>query len=393
MTKIRPSSFRRSREIAEPQGNVSPASESLRILEQVIATLPVGVVVTDSGGNIVTRNPAAARIWGRAIVSGPERWRLSVGRWHDTGQRISAHEWASARALRYGQTSVDELVDIETFDGARKIIRNSAAPLRDPAGGILGAVIVNEDVTERVASEDALRASHAKLRALSVRLESALEDERTRIAREIHDDLGQALTALRIDLEWVREHSAVRPVRAGAPRRKLAEMTATVDHLLTGVQRLATELRPAALDQLGVDNAIRWLATDFERRTGITCRVAVADELAPSCDAMPSALFRIAQEALTNVARHAGATHVDIELRSNARAIHLTVRDDGRGITDAEAGGPFALGILGMRERAVACGGSLAVHGVQAPGPAHGTEVAVSLPVCGPPRRGRRMAS
>src|SRR5207302_8257978 len=120
-------------------------------------TLPVGVMVLDRAGDIMLGNPAAGHIWGGTIVSGRERWVKSKGYWHASGQAIDPREWASRHALDEGRTSRDELIDIETFDGLRKTIENYAAPIHDGAGAITGAVVVNEDVTERVRAEDALR--------------------------------------------------------------------------------------------------------------------------------------------------------------------------------------------------------------------------------------------
>ena len=138
-----------------------PVEEALRhserLLRLVLRTLPVGVVVLDRAGGVLLDNPSSSRIWGRVIASGPERYARSTGAWHDSGKPITPDEWASARALRDGEASLGELVDIVTFDGQRKTMLNSAAPIRDETGTIIGAVVVNEDVTERVRTEEALR--------------------------------------------------------------------------------------------------------------------------------------------------------------------------------------------------------------------------------------------
>src|SRR5262249_45068534 len=128
-----------------------------RLLQQVLETLPVGVAVLNRAGDIVLHNPASSRIWGGMILSAEERWARSKGFWHSSGLEIGADGWASQRALEEGQTSRDELIDINTFDGDRKTIENYAAPIRGPDGVITGAVVVNEDVTERVRAEEALR--------------------------------------------------------------------------------------------------------------------------------------------------------------------------------------------------------------------------------------------
>src|SRR5689334_4222735 len=135
----------------------SALKESRELFSTVLATLPVGAVVMDKAGNVTFANEASDRIWGHVIVSGGERWERSAGYWHGSGKRIRPEEWASSRALRDGRTTLKELIEIESFAGDRKIIENSAAPIRDSDGHIVGAIVVNEDVTERVRSEEALQ--------------------------------------------------------------------------------------------------------------------------------------------------------------------------------------------------------------------------------------------
>src|SRR5712692_9480816 len=130
---------------------------SQRLVQQVLETLPVGVAVLDRDGNIILNNPASARIWGAVIRRGQERYARSIGRHHGSGRPVAPGEWGSQRALRAGETTLNELIDIDAFDGRRRIIQNSAAPLFDGRGEIVGAVVVNDDVTERVAAEEALR--------------------------------------------------------------------------------------------------------------------------------------------------------------------------------------------------------------------------------------------
>ena len=153
-----------SRDITEHKRAEEALRESEKLLQLVLATLPVGVAVTDPAGNIILTNPALKRIWGNLIISSSERWARSIGFWHDSGKRIAPQEWASLRALSKGETSLNELIDIETFDGAHKTIQNSSAPIQSSKGVIVGAVIVNEDVTERKRAEEALRTSERVLR-------------------------------------------------------------------------------------------------------------------------------------------------------------------------------------------------------------------------------------
>ncbi len=218
-----------------------------------------------------------------------------------------------------------------------------------------------------------------QLRALSAHVESVREDERTGIAREIHDVLGQALTALKMDLAWVSR----RATGQEALLEKLAAMSQATDEIIQQVRRISTELRPGVLDDLGLLAAIEWQAQEFEGRTGTLCTIESNVEDAALDREVSTALFRIFQEALTNVARHAGAEHVGVRLWLEGNDLQLEVRDDGRGITHAQAGNPRSLGLLGIRERARRLGGGATV----AVDPSGGTIVAVRV------RRAGRAAS
>src|SRR4029077_17918434 len=137
--------------------------DSQQLVRLVLETLPVGGGVTNGAGDIVVVNDASKRIWGGMIVGGHERWEQTKGYWHDSGQRIASENWASVRALSKGETSLNELIDIETYDGRPKTIRNSVAPIRNEKGLIVGAVVVNEDVTDRVRAEKDLKEAHRQL--------------------------------------------------------------------------------------------------------------------------------------------------------------------------------------------------------------------------------------
>ena len=255
----------------------------------------------------------------------------------------------------------------------------SLAGLDAPAaGGLLHAVRRRRDrfaVTGRgLAGRIAYSLKPAAaLRSLAARQQDVREDERTRIAREIHDTLGQALTALKLQLSAAQEAAAK---DAPALKARLQETTLMVDDLVKCVRRIATDLRPPILDQLGLPAAVEWLAQDFTRRTGIRCETAIRPTDGAISDELATSLFRIVQEALTNVLRHAGATRVDIELGVKSGCVALEINDHGTGITEAGTIGPGSLGILGMRERAPALGRVLEV----APRAGRGTRVAAWFP-------------
>ncbi len=224
---------------------------------------------------------------------------------------------------------------------------------------------------ELYAKNERLRASEEMLRALAAREQSVREEERARIAREIHDQLGQALTGLKMDLTWL---NARLPAQKGVAE-KVKSMFGLIDDTIQSVRKIATLLRPEVLDQLGLAAAVGWQAREFQARTGIRCKVSVPSDAVAAGPELSTAAFRIFQELLTNVARHARATRVDVALRADGGRLVLEVQDNGKGISEAEVSGSRSLGLLGMRERATAFGGSVEFAGGK------GTRVSVVLPL------------
>ena len=247
----------------------------------------------------------------------------------------------------------------EIFDRGYVIHNVDRRPIR-----MVGSMM---EVSERKRTE-------AQLRNLAARLEAIREEERTRIAREIHDEVGQALTALKMDLAWLGKKV---PPRGTPVLRKLQTMEGVIDATMDALHRILAELRPGVLDDLGLPAAIRWLAEEFKRRTEIICTVQMTGGEPQLDSGQATAVYRILQEALTNVARHAQAKRVEIRLHALPTAFELVVTDDGRGITAAEVGASGTLGILGMRERALTWHGRVTVHGA----PGRGTTVRVFMPM------------
>ncbi len=361
-------------EVLERQRAEKILQESQQLLQLVLATLPVGVLVTNRAGDVTLANAASSRIWGGGpIACGTERWAQSQGWWHDSGKSIAPSEWASARALSAGQTSLNELIDIGTYDGRQKTIQNSSAPIRNTDGLIVGAVIVNEDVTERVRAEKALRESAKRLQYLSRRLLTVQEDERRHLSRELHDEFGQLLATITLHLH------AAKTVAGEAAQPSLAESTALLQRAGAQVRSLALELRPTMLDTGGMETTLRWLAEQHQQHTGIPTQVVghVSDVSGDPA----IAAFRVAQEALTNVVRHAQAQHIWIELSQRDGLLDLVVRDDGVGFdvlqTLERATGAGNLGLLGMKERVEILGGTLEINSQ----PRQGTRIRISLPL------------
>jgi signal transduction histidine kinase len=214
--------------------------------------------------------------------------------------------------------------------------------------------------------------------SLSLRLEHAREEERGRIAREVHDELGQVLTSLKLEFSWLVDQLRKSDPKPGIVLvNKLQSLIGLIELSLQSARHIASELRPAVLDHLGLKEAIEWEATKFQARTGIRCRTEWEVRDVFSDGTRQLALFRILQEALTNVARHAHAGAVRIGMRQRGRTLTLTIKDNGRGITKPELAGVESIGLHGMSERARLLGGRATITGVAG----RGTTVTVRVPL------------
>lgn len=269
-------------------------------------------------------------------------------------------------------------------DGTRFWAEVSIAPIRDPSGGVVGYAEIARDRTERMNLERDLADAHDRMRALAARLAHVAEQEKLSLSREIHDVLGQELTGLKLDVGWLTRRLAL----ISAPPReavlaRLGTMAAQIDGCVQTVRRIATGLRPGVLDDLGLDEAIEWQSHEFQSRTGIRVELSLPESDLKLHRDRATALFRIFQELITNVARHSGATGVSVQLVPEIDGVVLEVSDDGRGITAAELSRPNSLGLLGMRERAAQFGGSVEIRGTTG----HGTRAVVRIPRSPPPPR------
>jgi len=236
---------------------------------------------------------------------------------------------------------------------------------------IMGNLI---DITERKLAEVAIKESEEQLRNLTTYLQKIGEVERTNIAREIHDELGLGLTVLKIDLSWLRKRLPENEI----PLHEKAEtMTQLIDKTIQTVKKISTELRPGLLDDLGLAAAIEWQAEEFQKRTGIQCKITIDPKDVTFDRDRNTAIYRIFQETLTNVARHAQATEVDVSLRQRDGQLELIVRDNGRGITEKELANPRSFGLIGIRERVKIFSGINIIKGV----PGKGTTVTVRMPI------------
>ncbi len=247
-----------------------------------------------------------------------------------------------------------------------------ASLMTGPGGEPVGFIAIHRDVTRLREKEDMLQASWAQLRNLGASLLTVREEERTSLSRELHDELGQTLTRLKIDLRWLED---------GAPSPEYRERTHAlvrlVDAMAVDVQRIAAKLRPAILDDLGLGAAIESQAPEILARAGCRCRLDLRIEQLDRNHVRDTAVFRIVQEAVTNVVRHARATEARIRASLARGALVVTVEDNGVGIGAETSFRAMTLGLIGMRERASAVGGALDVR----PGKRSGTIVTLSVPV------------
>jgi PAS domain S-box-containing protein len=467
-------------------------------LRLMLEHLPVGIWLADAQGSIVYGNPAGQEVWRGARYVPTEKFHLYEGWWADTGKKIEAHEWALARAIEKGETSINEVIDIRCFDGSMKTVLNSALPLFDSAGHFEGAIVINQDITEarraevalreREASlaqaqaqahlgswrldipsnvlawsdesyrifgmtpgtpqtyetflacvhpddrlyvdrawhagmrgepydiqhrllvqgqvkwvreradleftedgsllrgvgtiqditelkhhEDELLRSRQELRELAAHHEKIREAERGRIAREIHDELGQYLTALRMD-------TAMLNIQFGANQPELARhvtgMKETIDATIGVVRNLAAALRPAALD-MGLGSAAEWLLAGFQDRTGIRTRLEMPEgEDLKVDDDRATAAFRILQESLTNITRHARATSVCVRIERRD-ALEIEVCDNGVGFDPTVVRSRKTFGLMSIRERALMFGGESRIDST----PGAGTTLRVAIPL------------
>jgi len=264
-------------------------------------------------------------------------------------------------------------------DGSKVPCIVTATPFREPRGGMIGIVEDFKDISARKSFEEELLQSRERMRDLAAHLQILREKERKHVAREIHDELGQALTALKMDIHWLKHRL---PPEEHLLIEKIKTMDRIVDRTIKSVKRISSDLRPGLLDDLGLTAAMEWQAEEFSRRTGIQCQIISEPEDIVLDQERSIAIFRIFQETLTNVARHADATKVEATLRRESGRIEMRVRDDGKGIEkeqilDPKSYGPKSYGLIGMYERVHSLGGQLRIEGIKN----RGTTVEVMMPL------------
>ena len=333
------------------------------------------IIMIDGSNRVVMFNQGAEHIFGYAAqeMIGRPLNQLLPSRFHESHlQHITAFGQGQTRTRRMGER-------LEIFglrkDGTEFPAEASISKLVQD--GCITFTVILRDITERKQTERQLEDTVDRARALSHRLNVVREEERTRMARELHDELGVRLTCLKLDLarleSWNQNSRLTPDIRA----EKIRSMIAEVDTTIVSVQRLVAELRPGILSDLGLVAAIEWQCQDFERRSGIRCLCEATQEQIDLDPSSATAAFRICQETLTNVMRHAKAAFVRVLMTQVNGDLLLEIQDDGQGISAEKVNDSASLGLLGMRERASSLGGQVEIAGW----PGKGTTVTVRLPM------------
>jgi len=359
-------------DITERKHAVEALRESEERFRQIAENInDVFFLANPRGDRILYLNSAVERLWGfsaETLYRDPQSWLQMV---HEADRK------RLRRALQRRKPTVpcDVEFRIRRPAGAVRWIHVRGFPICDAEGRVYRFAGIAADVTAHRAAAESLQRSHERMRKLALHLESVREEERKRIAREIHDDLGALLLAIKMDLEAVRKAlSAGKPQTAAV----MDDTVARVDMAIEAVRAIATDLRPSILDHLGVAAAVEWQAQNVERRTGIKCDIEIAggkDELNVDPD-RATAIFRIVQEALSNVVRHSEATHVKIVLHERAGNVDLRITDNGKGIEAEGASDLRKWGLIGIAERVGGFKGKFRVL----PAQPRGTTLAVSIP-------------
>ena len=348
-------------------------------LDAIVDSAMDAIVTVDGAQNVVLFNRAAEQMFGvrREEALGtpldrfiPQRFRGA----HRSHIEQFGHTGVTSR--RMGDTTTLWAL---RAGGEEFPIEASISQAGDP--GRRYYTVILRDITLRKKAQDALQSHQEELRRLSAQVLEAREEEKTRIARELHDELGQLLTALKMDLAWLRER--LPPGDADAAQRA-EQMGRVLDQTVGSTRRIASDLRPLMLDDLGLAEAANWLVADFSGRSGVHCemRMQGGAALEGVDKGVATTIYRALQESLTNIARHAGASKAWVSFGADDGEIYFEVEDDGRGIEPADLAKTRSLGLKGMRERATYLGGSIEV----ARAPRGGTRVRVRVPAQGTPQ-------
>ncbi len=358
------------RNVAERERAESRIRKEKMFSNTLIQTSPIFFVAISPEGRTMMMNNEMLSVLGYELDEAQNRDFISTfvpAREHDL-YRAEYRELVKSSEVRHAESH------ILTKDGREMLVEWYGRSILAEDSTVDFFFFLGSDITQRKHVENELKNYQDQLRSLNVHSEQVRERERTRIACELHDELGQMLTVLKMDLAYVNRHL---PGEKGALTGKIQDMDDRVDQTLSALRRIMTDLRPSLLDNLGLVAAIEWQAEDFQKHTGIPCGVTVEPEdMSPDPDTSTT-VFRIFQETLTNIARHAHAEAVTVKLEKTGDELRLVVQDDGIGIIPEKISYPRSYGLMGIRERVTYCGGKVQISG----SPGKGTTVSVAIPL------------
>ena len=318
-----------------------------RLNDAIIDQMPAGLWILSAAGVIERTNRHGVALMGGAPRIGVQDFEQIEAWWTDTAERIAPRDWPGARALERGEPVPARLMRVRTYRGDLRELSCGAAPLLTEEGDLLGAVITAVDLTAEVALRQRLNAAEAHLRQLLISQSVQHERLMTAVSRELHDELGQILSLLKLHLA----SAANRGLSVARRSLECEEALPLVDRALTGLREVCNRLHPTELSDFGLGPALASLCAAAARASGIAVSVAEEGEPRVSESGLQVGLFRVAQQALTNALRHAGAQTVSIELRWLAHAVELSISDDGVGFDTSAPPLPTQQGLRGMRDR------------------------------------------
>jgi PAS domain S-box-containing protein len=325
------------------------------------------ITIHDSEYNIIGANQTARRLLN--LSKSQYSKKIKCFR-HYHGTEKPPEGCPSCECLKTGKQAVFEYYEPHL----RKFVEVRVIPRKDRQKEVTGLIHVVRDITRRKRAERQLENSREELRRLNAYLQDMREKERARIAFEIHDELGQALTGLKIDVSWL--HNKLK-MQDKSLRKKIQEIKLLIDSTIQNVRRISYDLRPGVLDDFGLQAAMEWQLEEFQKRTGIDSTIIFGSRLDGLTKELSTTIFRIFQESLTNIARHSAATSTSSRLRVSDGRLHFQIRDNGRGLTKNEKTARNSLGLIGIKERVRYIGGTVRIRGSQG----QGTVVSVSVPL------------